>query len=174
MIARVPPFVSFLRIVCPLGLGCIVSYSFTNPDSDNVYDVFPVRKSRNCFISAYLVPLEERASFEACWKQLARFYQKQDGYLFNKLVRSSGIGNDGRYMFFDFNQWSSGDSFKIANSRVAQTELLGNLDLSSRNYTRPLMFKMVVDDTNFTPSEVMQARNPESVAARLAKPSRLD
>ena len=179
MSANLPPLVRLLRVFCPFGMGCVVSYSFSNPDNDNVYDVFPVQKSKNCFISGYKVCAKERTTFEDRWKKLARFYQKQDGYLFNKLIRSSDVDGNWNYFFIDFNQWSSGDSFKIASSRAAQTDLISSINESRNAHInekspRPLMFKTVVDDTSFTPSEVLQARSPQNIAARLSSASTLD
>ena len=149
-----------------------MSYSFCNPDPDNIYDVFPVQKTKYAFISGYVVPSERRISFEEKWKNLARFYQKQDGYLYNKLIRSHAIDASGSYLYFDFNQWTTGDAYKIACSRSSRDELLDEIHKEclmddSKSYRHPLMYKTVVDDTQFTPSEVIQARNPTNVVARL-------
>ena len=178
MSSGAPPLVSFLRAFCPLGLGVTIGYSFANPDEDNIYDVFPVQKSQYCFISAYTVPQDQRRSFEGRWKNLARFYQQQDGYLFNKLIRSDSPDENGCYLFMDFNQWSTGDAYKVACSRGGRDEMYSAIkdvciQVSKDSFSHPMMYKTVVDDTRFTPSEVLQARSPGNVAARLSADKRL-
>ena len=155
-----PPFLTFLRAFVPFGFMGAMTYSFANPDEDNVYDIFPVQKSKYSFITGYKVKQENRVAFEKSWRDLARYYQGQEGYLFNKLIREDV--KEGDMLYLDFNQWTNGDSFRIAASKSLRDKLFSALhdhcEEDQLTFTNPMMYKSVVDDTQFTPSEVINAR----------------
>ena len=157
------PFLRFLRAFVPFGFMGSMSYSFANPDENNIYDIFPVVKSKYAFICSYAVKPDERVSFERKWKDVARFYQQQDGYLYNKLLRSETRDPDGNFVYIDVNQWATGDAYKTAASKTLRQTLFSRLydsadKASIFTHNTPMMYKTVVDDTQFTPSEVLQAR----------------
>merc|ERR1712232_708830 len=65
----------FNRAIC-LATGGAGGYAFTNPDVDNVYDLFPLQKPPPyAFINVYTVNKDERHEFEESWKELARLNQ---------------------------------------------------------------------------------------------------
>ena len=165
-----PPFIRFLRGFVPFGFMASINYSFANPDQDNVYDVFPVQRSKYAFVSGYSVKHEDRMQFEKRWKDLARFYQGQEGYLFNKLIRQEEPDDQEKVLYLDFNQWTTGDAYKIAASRATRVVLWDKLQEvceAEETYKQPMMYKTVVDDTEFTPSEVLNARKTSNVAVSM-------
>lgn len=123
-------------------------YAFANPDEGNVYDVFPSQKSRFAFISQYIVKSKDQWAFEQKWKDLARYYQQQEGYLFNKLVRTKTADEQGDLRYMSLTQWTTGESFLKSTGKGTHKTLTD--DLPS---TQPLMYKIVVDDTEFDPNE---------------------
>ena len=163
-----PPFLQFLRGFAPFGFMASMNYSFANPDHDNVYDVFPVQRSKYAFISGYVVQYDQRMQFERRWKDLARFYQTQEGYLFNKLIRQDSP-DEGKVLYLDFNQWTTGDAYKVAASRNTREVLRERLHevCEEDTFSQPMMYKTVVDDTEFTPSEVLNARKTSNVAVSM-------
>ena len=74
--------------------GGTVCYAFANPDEGNVYDIFPSQKSNFAFIQSYKIHENEKYIFEKKWKNLAKYYQGQEGYLFNKLIRQVHVHGD--------------------------------------------------------------------------------
>ena len=148
-----------------------MTYSFANPDEDNIYDIFPVQKSKYAFISGYLVPKENRLAFEHKWRDLARYYQKQDAYLFNKLIRQDNPDDEGKILYLDFNQWTTGDAYKVASSRNIRDTLWDKMHEycvdSPDTFKYPMMYKSVVDDTQFTPSEIVHARRTSNVSVSM-------
>ena len=155
-------FLGFLRAFAPFGFMGAMTYSFANPDEDNVYDIFPVQKSKYAFICGYVVPDTQRLNFEHKWKDMARYYQKQDGYLYNKLVRQETADKSGNIVYLDFNQCTTGEAYKVAAIRSLRQTLWDSIQSvcvdSPDNFKYPLMYKSVVDDTQFAPSEIIHAR----------------
>jgi heme-degrading monooxygenase HmoA len=127
--------------------GGTVCYAFANPDEGNVYDIFPSQKSKYAFINRFSVKEEEKWTFEQKWKNLARFYQNQEGYLFNKLVRSKDLA-DGQFHYYSIMQWTTGESFIKSTGKSAHKDLTADLPES-----KSMMYKLVVDDTEFDPNE---------------------
>ena len=178
MSSRVPASISIIRAFCPCALGGVVAYSFANPDDDNIYDIFPVQKTKHCFISLYKVPRNNQETFQNKWKELARFYQLQEGYLFNKLIRSHELVDGESYLYLDYNQWANGETYKAASSRERKAALASQISLLLYNDITPpssssFMYKKVVDDTQYTPSEVLQSRSPDNLADRLNDKTKL-
>mmetsp|Transcript_112846 Transcript_112846/g.258422 ORF Transcript_112846/g.258422 Transcript_112846/m.258422 type:complete len:181 (+) Transcript_112846:49-591(+) len=148
-----------------LGMGIAWGYAFSRPDPDVVYDVFPLQKAQKfVFIQGYKVKEEDRYAFEARWKDLARYYQVRQGYLFNKLVRAKHF-ESADYQYFDVMQWSAqqlcdwlgsqshcltacvsgtGAAFRQSQKTADYTKLRDNL--MSGGYS-PTMYKVVVNDT---------------------------
>eukprot|EP00933_Yihiella_yeosuensis_P008960 TRINITY_DN114685_c0_g1_i1.p1 TRINITY_DN114685_c0_g1~~TRINITY_DN114685_c0_g1_i1.p1 ORF type:complete len:156 (-),score=34.71 TRINITY_DN114685_c0_g1_i1:145-612(-) len=130
-------------------VGAAGGYAFTNPDIDNVYDLFPVAKPPPfAFLNVYKVKEEEKHDFEEKWKEIARFNQRQDGYLFTKFLRAdqkSDSYGERTYDYIDIMQWSTGDAFRRATLRSGYQALLD--DLPGEKLKDPMMFSVVVDDT---------------------------
>merc|ERR1719356_1543772 len=106
----------FNRAVC-LATGGAAGYAFTNPDVDNVYDIFPLQKPPPyAFINVYKVEESKYKEFEESWKELARFNQRQEGYLFTKLHRAEnkgeGLIGEKQYDYIDMVQWTTADAFR--------------------------------------------------------------
>lgn len=129
--------------------GATVCYAFANPDEGNVYDIFPSQKSSFAFINNYRIRESEKWTFEQKWKDLARFYQGQEGYLFNKLIRSKTPDSKGEFNYYGIMQWTTGDSFIKSTGKGTHKTLADELPKLSK----PLMYKIVVDDTEFDPNE---------------------
>lgn len=132
--------------------GATVCYAFANPDEGNVYDIFPTQKSKFAFITEYRISPENRWNFESRWKDLARYYQQQEGYLFNKLMRSKTPSEEsgGQFRYFSIMQWSTGESFLKSMGKATHKTLADELPAAQ---SKPLMYKLVVDDTEFDPTE---------------------
>ncbi|PHJ24794.1 hypothetical protein CSUI_001351 [Cystoisospora suis] len=75
-------FISFMsRGIC-LMTGFGLSYSFTNPDQDTVYEVFPLQhQTKYAFLHLYQVEKSKEQEFENRIKDLSRFNQKQPGVI---------------------------------------------------------------------------------------------
>ncbi len=131
--------------------GATVCYAFANPDEGNVYDIFPTQKSKHAFINTFRVKESEIWNFENKWKNLARYYQQQEGYLFNKLLRSKDIDDNGAYKYYGIMQWTTGDSFIKSTGKAQYRQLVDELPVEDSRH--PLMYKIVVDDTEFDPNE---------------------
>lgn len=133
--------------------GGTVCYAFANPDEGNVYDIFPTQKSKFAFITEYRVKPEDRWNFETKWKDLARYYQQQEGYLFNKLVRTKNVESpeDG-FRYMSIMQWTTGESFVKSLGKATHKTLADEIPRDVKE-KKPLMFKIVVDDTEFDPNE---------------------
>lgn len=130
--------------------GATVCYAFANPDDGNVYDIFPTARSKHAFINTFKVKETEKWSFESKWKNLARYYQQQEGYLYNKLIRSKDTV-DGMYQYYAIMQWTTGEAFVKSTGKPSYQQLVGELPTVDRS--KPLMYKVVVDDTEFDPDE---------------------
>jgi heme-degrading monooxygenase HmoA len=140
--------------------GATVCYAFANPDEGNVYDIFPTQKSRFAFITEYRIPAQNKWNFESKWKDLARYYQQQEGYLFNKLVRSKQRSVEmGEFRYFSIMQWSTGESFLKSMGKATHKTLADELPQATH---QPLMYKLVVDDTEFDPTESFAPYNGRS------------
>ena len=137
--------------------GGTVCYAFANPDEGNVYDIFPSQRSKFAFITDYTVKEADRWSFEQKWKDLARFYQGQEGYLFNKLVRSKDASDSGEFQYYSLMQWTTGESLVKCAGKGTHKALADELPPS-----KPMMYKIVVDDTEFDPNESFSAYNAGS------------
>mmetsp|Transcript_55395 Transcript_55395/g.161714 ORF Transcript_55395/g.161714 Transcript_55395/m.161714 type:complete len:154 (-) Transcript_55395:293-754(-) len=133
-----------------LATGAAGGYAFTNPDVDTVYDIFPLHKPPPyAFLNVYKVKKEDSFDFEQTWKELARFNQVQEGYLFTKLMkadnRSASLGGAPQFDYIDIQQWTTGDAQRRATLRPSFQKLKDDLQgWSSRD---PMMYSVVVDDT---------------------------
>lgn len=78
---------TFNRFVCFL-IGSSITYGLSNPDIDTVYEFFPVFK-QNKFAYLTFLQVDEKDDhiFEERLKDLCRFYQKQQGYLYTKIIK---------------------------------------------------------------------------------------
>ncbi len=132
--------------------GATVCYAFANPDEGNVYDIFPTQKSKHAFINTFRVKQENKWDFESKWKELARYYQQQEGYLFNKLLRSKETDEDGSFKYYGIMQWTTGESFIKSTGKGMYKQLVDDLPIEG-SAKHPMMYKIVVDDTEFDPNE---------------------
>uniref|UniRef100_A0A7S3LYJ8 Uncharacterized protein n=1 Tax=Spumella elongata TaxID=89044 RepID=A0A7S3LYJ8_9STRA len=153
MISRVLSLSGFNRAVC-LATGGAGGYAFTNPDVDNVYDIFPLHKPPPfAFINVYRVPKDECTDFENNWKELVRFSQRQEGYLFTKMLkadsRPSCLDGKPQFDYIDIQQWTTGDAQRRVALRPGFQELYK--EIASKSVKDPMMYSVVVDDT---PSQV--------------------
>jgi hypothetical protein len=131
--------------------GATVCYAFANPDEGNVYDIFPSQRSKFAFITEYRVKASDRWVFENKWKDLARFYQQQEGYLFNKLIRQKeDVDKKEDLRYYSIMQWTTGESLVKAMGRGNHKSLIDEIPALN---SRPFMYKIVVDDTEFDPNE---------------------
>eukprot|EP00746_Dinoflagellata_sp_MGD_P090070 gnl/MRDRNA2_/MRDRNA2_35538_c0_seq1.p1 gnl/MRDRNA2_/MRDRNA2_35538_c0~~gnl/MRDRNA2_/MRDRNA2_35538_c0_seq1.p1 ORF type:complete len:198 (-),score=35.73 gnl/MRDRNA2_/MRDRNA2_35538_c0_seq1:18-611(-) len=129
--------------------GGAFGYAFCNPDSDTVYDVFPRHKRPPyAYVNGFKIKEGENHTFEQQWKELARFHQQQEGYLFTKLHKTTGedslLGKP-KFDFIEVTQWTTGDAYQRARRRPGYQELIDSLPLE--NKYDPLMYSVVVDDT---------------------------
>lgn len=138
----------FNRSLCGL-VGASVGYAFTNPDADTAYDIFPVQKPPPfAFVSAFNVEKHDLHTFEKKWKDVARFMQAQDGYLFTKLHKADAEVSEGLdaplYQYIDEFQFTTADAHRRAILKPEYQELVSVLP----GRTSPsLMYSVVVDDT---------------------------
>ena len=134
--------------------GAAAGYAFTNPDVDNVYDIFPLHKPPPyAFLNLYKVKEEDKHQFEQSWKEVAKFNQRQEGYLFTRFMKADprAEGYENRtYDYIDIVQWTTGDAQRRATLRSAYTEL--EKQLPGERLEQPMMFSSVVDDTQKTPT----------------------
>ena len=137
--------------------GATVCYAFANPDEGNVYDIFPTGKSKFAFVNKHIVPRADKWEFEQKWKDLARFYQGQEGYLFNKLMRQSEVADD-EFVYYSLMQWTTGDSFIRSTGKSMYKQLVDEIPGKTG---APLMYKIVVDDTEFDPNETFAPYNEQ-------------
>mmetsp|Transcript_87779 Transcript_87779/g.196192 ORF Transcript_87779/g.196192 Transcript_87779/m.196192 type:complete len:153 (-) Transcript_87779:115-573(-) len=136
-----------------LATGFAGGYAFTNPDVDTVYDIFPLHKPPPyAFLNVYKVKKDDFFDFEQSWKEVARFNQRQEGYLFTKLMkvdtRKAQLGEP-QYQYIDITQWTTGDAQRRATLRPSFHKL--KEDLQGWTGRDPMMYSVVVDDT---PSKV--------------------
>jgi heme-degrading monooxygenase HmoA len=146
----------FNRAIC-LATGGACGYAFTNPDADTVYDIFPIQKPPPfAFITVYKVDKDKSHEFEQSWKEVARFHQRQEGYLFTKFLRADAKVKDmgqAQYDYVDIVQWSTGDAQRRATLRTGYRQLIEDMQAHQRSpgtpeaNCSPLMYSVVVDDT---------------------------
>eukprot|EP00419_Tripos_fusus_P024121 CAMPEP_0172722558 /NCGR_PEP_ID=MMETSP1074-20121228/81777_1 /TAXON_ID=2916 /ORGANISM="Ceratium fusus, Strain PA161109" /LENGTH=155 /DNA_ID=CAMNT_0013548597 /DNA_START=60 /DNA_END=527 /DNA_ORIENTATION=+ len=138
----------FNRSIC-LATGFAGGYAFTNPDVDNVYDIFPLHKPPPfAFVNVYNVKEEDAYEFEDVWKDLVRFNQKQEGYLFTKMFkadqRDRGFGPT-KFQYMDISQWTTGDAQRRATLRASYQSAAEAMEKYCG--PKPMMYSVVVDDT---------------------------
>eukprot|EP00386_Alphamonas_edax_P000111 GDKI01000290.1.p1 GENE.GDKI01000290.1~~GDKI01000290.1.p1 ORF type:complete len:222 (-),score=9.71 GDKI01000290.1:171-836(-) len=136
------------------------AYAFANPDQDTVYEMFPVFRQRNyAFLTPYKVKDEDKQEFEDRWKDLARFFQQQEGYLFTKLLRSKEP--NAQYPYIAVTTWVTADSHKRATDKPVFKRLVDNLPTEAY---RSVLYKIVVDDSEYVPSTGAGVAPPSAVA----------
>eukprot|EP00930_Biecheleria_cincta_P020687 TRINITY_DN1549_c2_g1_i1.p1 TRINITY_DN1549_c2_g1~~TRINITY_DN1549_c2_g1_i1.p1 ORF type:complete len:156 (+),score=21.74 TRINITY_DN1549_c2_g1_i1:138-605(+) len=131
--------------------GGAAGYAFTNPDSDNVYDLFPLHKPPPyAFLNVYKVKEEDSRQFETTWKELAKFCQRQEGYLYTKFMKADSRDSNHANRVYDYvhiQQWTHGDAQRRASLRTGYTEL--ERELPGERLSAPMMYSVVVDDKAF-------------------------
>ncbi|CAK0880454.1 unnamed protein product, partial [Prorocentrum cordatum] len=94
--------------------------------------------------------------FEQSWKEVARFHQRQEGYLFTKFLRADAKVKDmgtPQFDYVDIVQWSTGDAQRRATLRTGYRQLIEDLQAHQKApgtpeaSCSPLMYSVVVDDT---------------------------
>ncbi|CAE7195342.1 unnamed protein product [Symbiodinium microadriaticum] len=120
----------------------------------SVYDIFPLSKPPPfAFLNLYKVKEEDKHQFEQDWKEVAKFNQRQEGYLFTKFLKADprAEGYENRvYDYIDIVQWTTGDAQRRASLRTVYQELEAKLHAERLPF--PMMFSSVVDDTKKTPT----------------------
>mmetsp|Transcript_46858 Transcript_46858/g.111512 ORF Transcript_46858/g.111512 Transcript_46858/m.111512 type:complete len:154 (-) Transcript_46858:124-585(-) len=131
-----------------LATGGAWGYAFTNPDESNVYDIFPVKKPPPyAFINVFKVPEDKKYEFEQSWRELARYRQVQEGYLYTKLHKALPGEDESMkpvYDYIDVTQWSTGDAHRRCMLRTMYQSLMEKMPFDYAS--SPLMYSMVVDD----------------------------
>mmetsp|Transcript_108431 Transcript_108431/g.188198 ORF Transcript_108431/g.188198 Transcript_108431/m.188198 type:complete len:157 (-) Transcript_108431:77-547(-) len=149
MVSKILSLSGFNRAIA-LATGAAGGYAFTNPDADNVYDIFPLQKPPPfAFINVYKVNKEDAWKFEDAWRDLARFKQSQEGYLYTKLHKIDADDTTlkdetPKYQYIDMTQWTTGDAHRRALLRTGYKDLIDALP--GDNKQDPLMYAVVVDD----------------------------
>lgn len=129
--------------------GFGLSYSFANPDMDTVYEVFPTFSQRNyAFITLFAVSPEDDTRFEESVKNLLRYYQQQQGYLYTKLMKATN-DSDAPYRYLNISSWLKNDDLKLANAKPTAKRLVAELPLQGKY--KPVLYKVVVDDSEYIP-----------------------
>mmetsp|Transcript_24333 Transcript_24333/g.54183 ORF Transcript_24333/g.54183 Transcript_24333/m.54183 type:complete len:150 (-) Transcript_24333:153-602(-) len=135
---------TFNRAVA-LATGAAGGYAFTNPDQDNVYDIFPLQKPPPyAYINTYKVKKGEENEFRNSWRTVARFQQSQQGYLYTKLYQATPQLGEAEYDFIDVTQWTTGDAYRRLTLRPGYRELWEGL--KAEVVGNPMLFRVVVDD----------------------------
>jgi hypothetical protein len=131
------------------GLGYNLAKAFTNPTDDGWYDPFPTAKTKYSFVTSYSVDPVMGYDFEKNWKNIARFYQVQEGYLFNQLLRGPATPNAPQE-YTEIARWTSGDARKRSTMRQGYKPLMEEMPASITQ--KATMFKIVVDDSEYSPT----------------------
>ncbi|CAG9472217.1 conserved Plasmodium protein, unknown function [Plasmodium vivax] len=139
---------TYNRLVCFV-IGGAFSYSFANPDMDTVYEFFPIFKQNKYAYLTFLEVNEKHGNvFEEKLKDLCRFYQKQPGYLYTKIIkRKNNFNNLSRYIVVS--TWLKSENYLLACNRMYGQILIKNL----QNYTNynSFLYRIVVDDSDYLP-----------------------
>mmetsp|Transcript_22089 Transcript_22089/g.50504 ORF Transcript_22089/g.50504 Transcript_22089/m.50504 type:complete len:158 (+) Transcript_22089:69-542(+) len=152
MVSKIFTLAGFNRVML-FSTGAAWGYAFTNPDETNVYDVFPVKKPPPyAFINVFKVSPEKNYEFEQSWRDLARYRQQQEGYLFTQLHKAKALTSKApvedsmqpEYQYIDVTQWTTGDAHRRALLRTTYQPLVDKMPFES--CSSPLMYSMVVDD----------------------------
>ncbi|CXJ19462.1 conserved Plasmodium protein, unknown function [Plasmodium berghei] len=139
---------TYNRFVCFL-IGGAFTYSFTNPDIDTVYEFFPIfKQNKYAYLTFLEVNKNQDTVFEDKLKDLCRFYQKQPGYLYTKIIKRKNAINDlNRYIIVS--TWLKSENYLLACNRIYGQMLIKNIQ-DFTNYDSYL-YKIVVDDSDYLP-----------------------
>jgi len=133
-----------------LAISFSLSYGFANPDVTSAYDLFPIMKQRDyAFIHFHKVPSDKVESFQFHWRNLARYIQQQEGYLYTKLMKSVRP-DEAEYQFVSYTTWVDEAAHRRAVDKPVGQMLIGALPV--KEYT-PLLQKIVVNDSEYVPPE---------------------
>ncbi|VWU53294.1 conserved protein, unknown function [Hepatocystis sp. ex Piliocolobus tephrosceles] len=139
---------TFNRFACFV-IGGAFTYSFTNPDIDTVYELFPTFKQNKYAYLTFLEVNEQHGDvFEEKLKDLCRFYQKQPGYLYTKIIkRKNSINNLNKYIIVS--TWLKSENYVLACNRIHGQMLIKKI----QNYANfdSHLYKIVVDDSDYLP-----------------------
>ena len=104
-----PTINTYINRAASFTFGAAFTYAFVNPDETTVYDFFPTHKqNKYAFITMYEVNEEDSWRFTRRWKDVARFYQSKDGYLFTQLNKAKSKTEDGKVQYCDISTWTAG------------------------------------------------------------------
>eukprot|EP00916_Digyalum_oweni_P024531 GHVL01040536.1.p1 GENE.GHVL01040536.1~~GHVL01040536.1.p1 ORF type:complete len:129 (+),score=28.01 GHVL01040536.1:137-523(+) len=121
-----------------------------NPDAASLVEHFPVFRNRsNCFVTEYKIDEKNKNAFEHKWKNLTRYCQKQEGYLFTQLYKVSDNANS-NFDYIQFQQWVTPQMLTRTSENIKYKELSNGLKAESKC----LLYKLVADDTDFTPESL--------------------
>ncbi|KYN97958.1 hypothetical protein PGSY75_1214700 [Plasmodium gaboni] len=139
---------TYNRFVCFL-IGGTFAYSFSNPDMDTVYDLFPIFKQNKYAYLTFLEVNEKHSNvFEERLKDLCRFYQKQPGYLYTKIIkRIDNINDLSKYIVIS--TWIKSENYLLACNRMYGQILINKI----QNYAKynSYLYRIVVDDSDYLP-----------------------
>ncbi|OEH74495.1 uncharacterized protein LOC34620548 [Cyclospora cayetanensis] len=150
------------RGVCLLTGGAI-GFSFTNPDSDTAYELFPVHSQQtHVHVSKlYIDKADEDTAIEKL-KDLHRFFQQQQGYLYSRLLKlddSSNSDNSGNSIlprFVTVSSWLTPRDYSMAWSRAAALGLPQRIPqgplAAQQGGPRAMLYKKVADDSEYSPT----------------------
>lgn len=148
---------TYNRFICFL-VGGAFTYSLANPDIDTVYEFFPIFK-QNKFAYLTFLQVDEKHDkyFEERLKDLCRFYQKQQGYLYTKIIKRKKEVMDSTQekknelaKYIIISTWLKSENFLLASNRMHGQLLIKKIQQYS-NYN-PYLYKIVVDDWDYIPS----------------------
>lgn len=160
---------TYNRCICFL-VGGAFTYSLANPDIDTVYEFFPIfKQNKFAYITFLQVDGKHDKIFEEKLKDLCRFYQKQQGYLYTKIIKekkeqkekkenkennniSSLSDNKLNHLtkYIIISTWLKSENFLLATNRMYGQLLIKKIQQYC-NYN-PYLYKIVVDDWDYIPS----------------------
>lgn len=144
-------FSTVQRIIGFLG-GWGIAYAFCNPDADVFFDVMPHHARRPfAFITPFKVKDGHSDAFVKDFKRLARYFQKQPGYLFTRLdkaERQAGyLTSQSSYDYINTQEWLNRDAMYNAAETTEGLVLIRRVEAHLVNGTyNPHFYAVVADD----------------------------
>ncbi|EAN33418.1 hypothetical protein TpMuguga_01g00174 [Theileria parva strain Muguga] len=129
-------------------------YAFANPDLERIWEFHPAFDQKDyAFLSFYKVNENDYNEFEKGIRGLTRYLQRKPGYGYTRLVRlvdmddKSDILSD--YDYVGVQTWFTPASMKRAMDSSFSQKIISNLKM--KNDFNSQLFKIVVDDSSYTP-----------------------
>ncbi|KAL8444122.1 hypothetical protein Emed_006409 [Eimeria media] len=151
------------RGVCVV-TGWAIGSSFTNPDKDTAYELFPVQKQQ-VYVhlnKVYTDPADD-ATVQEKIKDLHRFYQQQQGYLYSRLLRledadapnssnsssNSSSSSSKLPRFVTVSSWLTPSDMTMARARAAALGLPQQIGGDPQGEQ---LYKTVANDAEYSPT----------------------